>query len=346
MNRLVSLFLLLSLLVFLDVLPKGQAQTANRAALVIQFDNARVLTFCISFSEPSISGHELLKRSGLPVVSAIDPLGYAVCKINQVGCPEEDCFCQSPPNYWSYWHLNQNTWVYSAAGSSSYTIQNGAVDGWVWGPGPGYPPPALTFDQVCNPTPTPINTPTATSTATPTASQTATATTPPSPTPTPSASATTKPRRTPRQSASFLPSTPTTPVPQNSPVPTASSTSITPATSTFLPTVTPLSSDRLQASIISTPIQPTLTDQSVEKSKKRSQKVSPVEAEEIKLPAKATQAISSSVKQSLVNNPTSIPITNSFPVQRLGTLLRYSIFGLLVLGLSVGLGVLLLISRR
>ena len=345
MKRLVSLLFLLSLLVFLDVLPKGQAQTANRAALVIQFDNARVLTFCISFSEPSISGHELLQRSGLPVVSAIDPLGYAVCKIDQLGCPEENCFCQSPPNYWSYWHLNQNTWVYSAAGSSSYTIQSGVVDGWVWGSGPGFPPPAHTFDQVCNPTPTPSNTPTATSTA----SQTATATTQPSPTSSPThapASATTKPTRVPHKATSFLPSTPTTPVPQNSPAPTASSTSITLATSTLPPTITPLSSDQMQASTISTPIQPTVTTRSVEKSKKKSQKVSPVEAEEIKLPAKATQSISSSVKQSLVNNPTSIPITNSFPVQRFGTILSYSIFGLLVLSLCVGLGVLLLISRR
>ena len=353
MKRLISLFLLLALLGCLDAPPKGQAQTANRAALVIQFDSTQVLTFCITFPESSISGHDLLQRSGLLIISAVDPLGYAVCKIDQLGCPEEDCFCQSPPNYWSYWHLDQGDWVYSPAGSSTYTIQNGAVDGWAWGPGPGYPPPPVTFDQICNPIPTPSNTPTATSTVTwtPKPSQTATATTPPTSTLSPTdtyspGSAAYKPSKTPRQSAPLLQSIPTTVALTVSPVPTTAIPIYTPTSTVFPITVLSQSNAQLQVVTSSSSTRPLVTAQTVDKPKKKGWQTRQVEVNEIKIPAKATRSLSQTSKQALAIQPSSTPVVNSFPIQKLGEMLRYSIFGLLVIGLSAGLGLILFINRR
>ncbi len=44
-----------------------QAKGPNRAGIVVQFGNGSVVQSCVTFSEPSISGWELLNRSGLTV---------------------------------------------------------------------------------------------------------------------------------------------------------------------------------------------------------------------------------------------------------------------------------------
>ena len=87
-----------------------QGDGPNHAGLVVQFGNGVVLSDCIAFNEPQISGIELLQRSRFNFV--VDPsggLGSAVCSISgegqEQGCqfPLEDCFCQcqlSPAGRW------------------------------------------------------------------------------------------------------------------------------------------------------------------------------------------------------------------------------------------------------
>lgn len=153
-----------------------RAQTQNRAGLVVYFEDSNRETRCVNFTETSISGYELLQRSGLSIIASFEAQGAAICKIEELGCPSNDCFCQSPPDYWSYWQLEDGEWVYAAKGSSNTQIQDGDVDAWVWGPGD--PPPYIDFDQICaataaNPTATATQTKTqqtgSSLTATPTA---------------------------------------------------------------------------------------------------------------------------------------------------------------------------------
>ena len=165
------------LFVLLAAASPGVAHPLNRAGLVIHFDDQRTETHCIEFVEDTISGYELLQRSGHSVIASFESQGAAVCKIDDLGCPAEDCFCQSPPDYWSYWHLKEGGWVYSPQGSSGYTIEDGFVDGWAWGP--GEEPPSIPFNQICA-DPTPTNTQTSTSSDTPTPRATGT----PEPSPT------------------------------------------------------------------------------------------------------------------------------------------------------------------
>jgi len=135
------------------------AQRASRAALVIQMAaagdqtgaSADRITRCISFPESSISGLELLARSGLEVVT----WGGAVCQIGQTGCqyPSEPCFCQCmrpPCSYWSYWYWKDNRWMYSAIGSADHAVVDGSVEAWMWG-NADTPPDAVTFKEVCPP---------------------------------------------------------------------------------------------------------------------------------------------------------------------------------------------------
>jgi hypothetical protein len=99
------------------------------------------------------------------------------------------------PRYWSYWHRAGGQWEYATRGAANSFVQNGAVEGWVWGVGPnggGAPPPAVEFGAVCGAA-TATSTATATPTGSPTASPTATATGTASATPTQPPTATTVP---------------------------------------------------------------------------------------------------------------------------------------------------------
>lgn len=183
------LFLPLLFLFLLWLAPPAASQTSNLAGLVVDF-NGRVETRCISFTEPQLSGYELLVRSGLPFAVEVGGIGSAVCEIDGTGCPVNNCFCQCPGGstctYWTYWHLSSGSWQYSMAGATLYQVQPGQVDGWKWGGGSGSPPLSTSFEQICSAylaTATPTATNTAeppTPTSTPTNTPVATATLPPS----------------------------------------------------------------------------------------------------------------------------------------------------------------------
>lgn len=135
------------------------AQDDARAGLVIVHGDGSVMTRCVSFDPPSLSGAELLVRSGIDLAMEAGAMGAAICRINGEGCnfPQEACFCQcegTPCRYWSYWRLQEGAWVYSNLGAGNTTVRNGDVEGWRWGIGTAQtaePPPLLTFEDICAP---------------------------------------------------------------------------------------------------------------------------------------------------------------------------------------------------
>jgi len=159
-------FFILSWLGCWVIIP-AQAEGESRIALVVQFDDSNIVTKCVPFSGNQITGYEVLERSGLGLSVEFGSMGAVVCKIGETGCSENNCWCEFPPTYWSYWHLVDNSWSYSQLGASLYNVQNGSVEGWRWGE--GEPPTAnYTFDQICQPA---TSTPTASDTPVPTATE-------------------------------------------------------------------------------------------------------------------------------------------------------------------------------
>ncbi len=129
-------------------------QGANHAVLVTVFDADDVVTECIDFSGPEISGMEMLNRSALTVVtSAVVGQGNAVCKIGDVGCdfPGEECFCQCPGvpcAFWSLWLWQDGEWIASSRGADRTKVADGGMQAWVWSDG-NIPPPAVNPASVC-----------------------------------------------------------------------------------------------------------------------------------------------------------------------------------------------------
>jgi hypothetical protein len=166
-----SLLLTLIFYVF-SGLSTTPAQTVNQAGLVVHFSDDKIDTYCISFTEDNITGEDLLDQYSIemnvPIEKMFYPInGAAICKIGNVGCPSDDCFCDSPPNNWSYWYQQDEEWIYSSVGASNRNLLDGDVDGWHWG-APLNHPELITLEEICNPTPTPTSTPTLTYTPKPT----------------------------------------------------------------------------------------------------------------------------------------------------------------------------------
>ncbi len=131
----------------------GQEQP-NHASLVVVYPDGRVETMCVEFDEETISGAELLRRSGLSVVfSGSGGFGEGVCRIEDTGCSDPgNCFCQCSGGdcaYWSYFALNDDReWQFQQIGASQRTLRDGDVDAWIWGSGRA-PPAGTKLAEQC-----------------------------------------------------------------------------------------------------------------------------------------------------------------------------------------------------
>ena len=114
--------------------------TGDQATLVVQLDESRALVRQVDFSAP-ISGLALLAQSGLDVATAEFNWGTAVCSIEGVGCPADDCFCNENI-FWNYLTWQGDAWTsYPVGPAQSVISATGAVEGWQWGTGTTLPLP-------------------------------------------------------------------------------------------------------------------------------------------------------------------------------------------------------------
>ena len=156
-KRKISASLLLVLLLISSGTQTAHAQETNRAGLVVIDGAGASHTFCVDFREETISGYDLLQRSGLDLNVEASAMGATICAIDGTGCayPAESCFCQcqgSPCLYWSYWTLAEEGWRYETLGAGNTRIRNGDVQGWRWGAGTATKaeqPPLQTWAALC-----------------------------------------------------------------------------------------------------------------------------------------------------------------------------------------------------
>ncbi len=245
------------LLLFLWIVPGGmRALDTNRVALVIRESDQSVQTACVEFTEPEITGLEVLQRSGLDVNIDVQGLGALVCRIEQTGCATDDCWCQCKGGgdciYWSYWHQLNGAWQYSQGGAGQYIVRDGDVDGWSWGPGAAnaaYPPPEISFDDVClsaevvadTATPTPTEKPVVfiPATATRSAARVSSATATPLPTSGSTVTETAAPTNTAAPVSTSVPANTAAPTNTETPPPSPpASPTVAPAASPSLPEAT------------------------------------------------------------------------------------------------------------
>jgi hypothetical protein len=133
----------------------AMAADLSYAGVVVRHDDGRMSYAYVGFKETSITGVELLKRTGLEIVTAaFGGLGEGVCSIDEHGCPVTECrmrVCQGPGEndpFWQYFRQSAlGEWKPVALGASSTMVRNGDIDGWSWTPTKPELP-ALTLDDV------------------------------------------------------------------------------------------------------------------------------------------------------------------------------------------------------
>ena len=122
---------------------------------MVRHEDGRLVYAYVAFPEESISGVELLRRSGISLVTiGFGGLGEGVCTLDGEGCPASDCrkrVCQGSGDdapFWQYFRQRSpGEWVSLRLGASATKVRDGDVDGWSWtGHDPALPP--LTLQDV------------------------------------------------------------------------------------------------------------------------------------------------------------------------------------------------------
>ncbi len=144
------------LLVALDLFVGPQLTNAagpDSADVVVKFSPGDTIARRVTFTAP-ISGLAALQLTGLDVITSDLGWGIAVCAINGVGRPADNCFETvddgNPANdgyYWGYMYWDGAAWQSYWVGAPDSVVNNGAVEGWqwgAWGDAPISPAPPIT----------------------------------------------------------------------------------------------------------------------------------------------------------------------------------------------------------
>lgn len=109
------------------------AKRPRHADVVVQFGDHATVVRSIVFQTKKITGLQALELTGLDVVWIDTQFGPAVCSIDGVGMPADNCFGDPQGRYWGYNYWDGSAWQGYLAGAGDSKVKNGAVEGWRFG---------------------------------------------------------------------------------------------------------------------------------------------------------------------------------------------------------------------
>jgi energy-coupling factor transport system permease protein len=128
--------------VLLSPKPTLADEELHHAGLVVRDAEGRMTYAWVPFAEEEIDGIDLLRRSGIPVVTVgFGALGDGVCSIAGQGCGVAECrrtVCQgsaADAPYWQYFQQDPSDpaiWTWQPLGASNSTVEDGDIFGWSW----------------------------------------------------------------------------------------------------------------------------------------------------------------------------------------------------------------------
>ncbi len=106
----------------------------NHAGLVIDHSDGSRKTVVVEFPGETITGLQLLQKSGLDLVTVEFSFGTAICAIDGEGPPPEDCFNDPLGRFWNFNILDdENQWYSSPVGSGDSIVRDEDVHGYIFG---------------------------------------------------------------------------------------------------------------------------------------------------------------------------------------------------------------------
>jgi hypothetical protein len=129
----------------------AQAGGTKQVGLVVTFPDGTTHTEVVSVPADG-STLDALRAAKLTIATAESGQGTSLCKINETGCPADNCFCDAE-HFWAYYHLKATDWAAAQEAASAFVPANGAVEGFAWSGfdpqfNPTTKPPVSTFDQL------------------------------------------------------------------------------------------------------------------------------------------------------------------------------------------------------
>ena len=158
----------------------------NSATLAVEHFNGAMLSVCVYFDSPNISGEDILRVSGVEFATeGYGSYGDAVCQIDHEPATYDPNNCLGTSMYWEMFvSRGGGAWSTSSLGVSSQTFADGDSEGFHYVPesgglGPGNPPGHCAPPPSPPPPPaTPARTPAPTVAPSPTVAAGSTATSP------------------------------------------------------------------------------------------------------------------------------------------------------------------------
>lgn len=150
-RSLIVLFAVAALLTLTATVAFAETGGTKQVGLVVTFPDGKTHTEIVTVPDAA-TAIDALRAAKLTVATNEGSFGTSLCKVNETGCPADDCFCD-PANYWAYYHLSGTAWASAMEGVGSYVPANGAVEGFAWSGfdanfNPTVQPPVYTFEQL------------------------------------------------------------------------------------------------------------------------------------------------------------------------------------------------------
>jgi len=129
----------------------AQTGDTKQVGLVIAFPNGTTHTEIVTVPADAKTV-DVLNASQVNAVTSETSFGPALCKINDTGCPLENCFCDTS-FFWAYSHLNDRAWAAATEGIGVHVPADKTVEGFAWTDSdaqfnPKVLPPVFTFDEL------------------------------------------------------------------------------------------------------------------------------------------------------------------------------------------------------
>lgn len=125
-------FLALLGMTFLISLLFGSIALANTAGLAVVHSDGKVVVKTVRFDELSISGLELLRRSGLTNSIAPGSAGQAVYMIDGEGDAKGWVTKNGKTLYWALYDYKNGGWQYAGTDAGAAPVSDGSVQAWYW----------------------------------------------------------------------------------------------------------------------------------------------------------------------------------------------------------------------
>ncbi len=117
---------------FIDV-----CEIINMAGVVVDHSDGSRVVEVVEFPGETITGLQLLQKTGLELKTNVSSFGTAICAINGEGQPGDDCFGDPQWRYWAFSTLGlDNQWISSMVGAGDAIVRNDDIHGYffsVWG---------------------------------------------------------------------------------------------------------------------------------------------------------------------------------------------------------------------